>query len=69
MGAWMATAVERYGDLRSLRLRFRSPLRPAVPAVVSGAVTERTDARAEFDLELSSPSDRLVTGRAVVTPW
>lgn len=64
MGAWMARAVARYGDLASIRLRFRNPLRPAVPAAVTGTVADST----EIDLVLSARDERLVTGRAVVTP-
>ncbi len=69
MAAWMANAVSRLttgpDPLRALEVRFRNPLRPGVPAVVTGS------AGAEpgwFDLALSASAEKLVTGRIRVTP-
>jgi len=64
MGAWLARVAGRYGTLDELRLRFRSPLRPAVAAQAEGVV--RDDG--SLDLALTASGERLVTGRASVTP-
>lgn len=67
MAAWMAEAVIRLttgpDPLRHLEVRFRNPLRPAVPAVVGGVVGD--DA---VEVTLSGAGERLVTGRIRVTP-
>ncbi len=68
MGAWMAAAAERYGHLNALRLRFRAPLRPAVAAVVTGTTREVDEEALDLDLVLEAEGERLVTGRASVTP-
>jgi acyl dehydratase len=69
MGAWMANAAGRYGTLDSIRLRFRNPLRPAVAATVSGSQASPTDAApVTLELLLATDDERLVTGRAAVTP-
>jgi hydroxyacyl-ACP dehydratase HTD2-like protein with hotdog domain len=66
MAAWMARAAERHGRLDGIRLRFRNPLRPAVPALVTGTVSGVDPAA--IDLVLSAGDERLVTGHASVTP-
>lgn len=67
MAGWMARLADRYGSLRSMRLRFRNPLRPAVPAVVGGTVASVEKETAGLDLSLTAAGERLVTGRFVVT--
>jgi len=68
MAAWMANAVCRFttssDPIRSLEVRFRNPLRPAVGAVVTGSAA----ADGGYDLALSVGDERLVTGRIRVTP-
>jgi acyl dehydratase len=68
MAAWMANAVCRFtassDPLRSLEVRFRSPLRPAVAAEVTGTVS----GDGLCDLVLATGDERLVTGRIGVTP-
>lgn len=68
MAAWMGRLAMRYGTLESMRLRFRSPLRPAVPAVVTGSVAVTGETGADLDLVLSAQDQRLVTAGASVTP-
>lgn len=67
MAAWVGRAAGRYGSLSSMKLRFRSPLRPAVPAVVTGTVAASDVDTAEFDLALTSGETRLVAARVAVT--
>jgi acyl dehydratase len=71
MAAWMAAAAGRHAPgpdpLRSLRVRFRRPLRPGVAARVTGRVTGRTPSGAEVALVLSSGEETLVTAGALVT--
>jgi hypothetical protein len=68
MAAWMADAVIRLttgpDPIRKLEVRFRSPLRPAVSAVVEG--TMGTDPGV-CDLSLNAAGERVVTGRIQVT--
>lgn len=68
MAAWMGRLAGRYGVLDSIRLRFRSPLRPGVAARVTGVVGAVTADGAEFDLVLATDDHRLVTASALVTP-
>ena len=68
MAAWIGRLAARYGTLGALRLRFRNPLRPATPAIVTGTVAAVTRAGADLDLMLSAEDQRLVTARASVTP-
>lgn len=71
MAAWMGRAAGRYSpnahSLAAMSLRFRKPLRPAEPAIVTGTVGEMAADGADIDLVLESGEDRLVTGRARVT--
>lgn len=67
MASWMAATAARHGSLRSMALRFRNPLRPSVPAEVSGRVRSVDEGSAELDLLLAADDVRLVTARAVVT--
>ena len=50
--------------LRQVRLRFRSPLRPAEPATVGGQVTENGSLRMSVD----SGGEELVTATVVLEP-
>lgn len=67
MAAWIAQAASRHTagahPLESLRLRFRRPLRPASPAVITGTA----DAGGGLSLELSSAGTVLVSAEARVT--
>jgi len=67
MAAWLGRVAARYGSLTSMKLRFRNPLRPAVPALVTGSVVAH-DPMPELDLVLASGDTRLVTSRVSVTP-
>jgi acyl dehydratase len=67
MAAWMGRAAGRYGSLRSMRLRFRNPLRPAVAAIVVGSVAGVDGDNADLDLALTAADVRLVTARVSVT--
>jgi acyl dehydratase len=66
MAAWVIQAAARHahGDLplRQVRLRFRSPLRPAEPALVSGEVLENGSLR----LRVDSGGDERVTATVVL---
>lgn len=68
MAAWMGRLAARYGTLQAMRLRFRNPLRPAVPAVVTGTAAAVAGEMADLDLVLSTGDQRLVTARVSVTP-
>jgi acyl dehydratase len=72
MTAWMAQLAARYSTadlpLESLAVRFRKPLRPAVPASVSGTVAARAETGTDLDLVLEADGERLITGTARVTP-
>jgi len=72
MMSWLAQAAGRYGadpaPLGELRARFRSPLRPGVPAEVTGSVSGTGPGEAELWMELRADETRLVTARARVTP-
>lgn len=71
MAAWMGNAVTRLvsGDdpLREARIRFRSPLRPAMAAVITGEVAPDDGLSPQIDLALESSGERLATGRIRVT--
>ncbi len=71
MAAWAAQSASRYGvgdaPLRSLRLRFRRPLRPAVQAEVAGTVTAVEDDGADLSLTVGAGGDTLVQATARVT--
>jgi acyl dehydratase len=67
MAAWMGRAAGRYGSLTAMKTRFRNPLRPAVPAVVTGTVAASDADTADLDLALSSGETRLVAARVSVT--
>jgi acyl dehydratase len=66
MAAWVVQAAARHapGDmpLRQARLRFRSPLRPAEPAVVVGEVLEEGSLR----LRVDSGGEERVTATVVL---
>jgi len=68
MAAWMGRLATRYGTLKAMHLRFRSPLRPAVPAVVTGTMVATTGDTADLDLALAADDQRRVTARVSVTP-
>jgi acyl dehydratase len=72
MTAWMGRLAARYSTadlpLESLAVRFRKPLRPAVPAAVTGTVTGRSETGTDLDLVLEANGERLITGTARVTP-
>ena len=71
MAAWLAQVAARYGadpaPLRSMRVRFRAPLRPAVEALVTGEVVSAHPGGAEIALELRAGDARLVTAAVGVT--
>ena len=67
MAAWIARLASRYGSVEAMRLRFRNPLRPAVPAVATGSVVAITSDGADLDLSLTAEGQRLVTARISVT--
>jgi acyl dehydratase len=71
MAAWVAGAAARHSEapdpLRGMRLRFRRPLRPGVPAQVEGRVAGRDDAGADLALAVTAGGDALVTASARVT--
>ncbi|MEE9297510.1 MAG: MaoC family dehydratase N-terminal domain-containing protein [Acidimicrobiia bacterium] len=67
MAAWLGRVAGRYGSPKSMRTRFRSPLRPAVPALITGSVRDADGGAAELDLVLTAGEQRLVTARASVT--
>ncbi len=66
MAAWVVQAAARHahGDmpLRQARLRFRSPLRPAEPAVIGGEVLEEGSLR----LRVDSGGEERVTATVVL---
>ena len=71
MGAWMsqlaAATSQRPDPLAELRLRFRTALRPAVAAAVTGMVAGEPDAGEQrIDLSVSADGVDLVTGHATV---
>ncbi|MFH1330801.1 MAG: MaoC family dehydratase N-terminal domain-containing protein [Actinomycetota bacterium] len=71
---WLFQAAARYrpgpDPLRSARVRFRRPLRPAVAAVITGKVAARGEAGAEVELALESAASGapLATAAVRVTP-
>jgi len=71
MTAWMGRVAARFAPgsspLRSMRARFRSPLRPGVGAGVTGSVGAVEADGADLDLTLASGEDRMVTARVRVT--
>lgn len=67
MAAWLGDVASRYGSPSAMKVRFRNPLRPAVPAVVTGTVASSDPAVADLDLALVAGDIRLVTGRVSVT--
>lgn len=68
MAAWMGRVAARYGTLGSMRLRFRNPLRPSVPARVTGSVRNIDSDGVGLDLALTAGEQRLVTASVSVTP-
>jgi acyl dehydratase len=72
MASWIAQAAVRTaaGDppLQTMRLRFRRPLRPAVPAEVAGSVTSVDADGADLALTVAAEGDTLVSASARVTP-
>lgn len=71
MGAWAAQAAGRVAregpfPLEELRLRFRKPLRPAVPAEVACTVKAVEPGVARLGVAVTSGGVDLVTGEAVV---
>lgn len=71
MAAWVMQSAGRHsadpGVVRSMRLRFRRPLRPGVAAAVSGSVTAAADAGSDLALTVSSAGATLVTASTRVT--
>jgi len=75
LAAWMFQAAARYRPgshpLAEARVRFRRPLRPAVPAVVTGKVAARGEAGARLELALEAAGSGpgpVATGAIRVTP-
>jgi acyl dehydratase len=72
MTSWLAQAAARHvpgpDPLRSMRARFRAPLRPARGAVISGRVAASGDDGVDLALDLSAGGERLVTSTVRVTP-
>ena len=74
VAAWLFQAAARYrpgpDPLRSARVRFRRPLRPATAAVITGKVASRGEAGAEVELALGSAAGgaSLATATVRVTP-
>jgi acyl dehydratase len=68
MASWMVQAAARHAPgphpVSEIRLRFRKPLRPAVPAIVGGTAGEERS----LSLELASGEELLVSALARVTP-
>jgi acyl dehydratase len=71
MAAWLAAAAGRHAPgvdpLRSMRVRFRRPLRPAVAARITGRVTGRDESGADLSLALVADGETAVTATARVT--
>ena len=67
MASWIGRLASRYGTMDAMRLRFRNPLRPAVPAVVTGLAASVVGNTAELNLVLSAEGRRLVTSVVSVT--
>jgi acyl dehydratase len=71
MAAWIGRAAARYAPgtmpLASLAVRFRKPLRPSVPATVTGSVVGEDAAGADLDLAVEAGGERMATARARVT--
>lgn len=67
MASWIGRLASRYGTMDAMSLRFRSPLRPAVPAVVTGSTASVVGNTAELNLVLSAEDRRLVTAVVSVT--
>ena len=68
MAAWIGRVASSYGDLNSMRLRFRNPLRPAVAALVAGSVKNVGPDVIDLELALTADEQRLVTASVSVTP-
>jgi acyl dehydratase len=68
MASWIGRAANRYGNLDSMRLRFRNPLRPAVAALVSGSVKAASPDAVDLEMVLTADEQRLVTASVSVTP-
>ena len=66
--SWVSQAAARFSSsarpVVGLDVRFKSPLRPAVPAIVTGSV--KSVAPLTLDLEVSSGDDTMVTATATV---
>jgi acyl dehydratase len=71
MAGWLAAAAGRHAagvdPLRSMRVRFRHPLRPAVAARITGRVTHREESGADVSLTLTTGSETAVAATARVT--
>lgn len=67
MAAWMARAAGRYGSPHAMKVRFRNPLRPSMPAHVTGSVAASAADSADLELVLGTGDHRLVTGTVSVT--
>jgi acyl dehydratase len=71
MAGWIGAAATRHAPgpapLRSMRVRFRKPLRPGEAAMVGGRVASVEEDGADLDLALESGGDRLVTATVRVT--
>ena len=56
MHAWLAQYAASYGagtaPVATIKTRFRNPLRPSVPATLSGSVRRTDDDSATADLEV-----------------
>lgn len=71
MAAWLASAAARHAPgpdpLRTMRLRFRRPLRPAAAARITGRVSGSDDAGADLSLTLVDGEGTVVTASVRVT--
>lgn len=71
MASWITQAAARHAGgpdpIRSLRLRFRRPLRPARQARIAGTVGAVEDGGARLDLRLEADGVELVSAEARVT--
>jgi acyl dehydratase len=67
MASWIGRLASRYGTMDAMSLRFRNPLRPAIPAVVTGSTASVVGKTAELNLALSAGDRRLVTAVVAVT--
>jgi acyl dehydratase len=70
--SWLAQAAGRHArgpvPLRSMRVRFRAPLRPAAPAAISGRSAAPDPDGTELSLEMHADGRRVAIATVRVTP-